>query len=100
MNYGLWLLADTSGQITLTGWSETSTDAAVPDSTTKTDHWPTYVLCRDRAQLATRLDELGLDLAPGAVLSDLDNAWDVYLHHPDIAALRIQLDRENSTTDT
>lgn len=97
MDYGLWLLTDTSGRITLTGWSETSTDTNSLDAPAKIDHWPTYVLCSDRAQLSTRLQELGLDLAPGMDLGNLDKAWDVYLRHPDIAALRTQLDREKAT---
>lgn len=100
MDYGLWLLTDHSGRITLNGWSETTTDDASSDTPAKTDHWPPFVLCEDRAQLPERLDQLGLDLAPGANLHDLDKSWDVYLRHPDITALRAQLDRERTTTST
>lgn len=96
MDYGLWLLTDTSGRITITGWSESSTGDDSPDTSAKTDHWPTYVLCTDRTQLPARLLELGLDLAPGADLADLDKAWDVYLRHPDITALRSRLDRDRA----
>lgn len=95
MAYGLWLLAESSGAITLTGWSETST-AATPDGPAKTDHWPTYVLCSNRSQLPSRLAELGLDLDAGADLDDLDKGWDVYLRHPDIGALRTQLDHDRT----
>lgn len=98
MDYGLWLLTDSSGRITLNGWSETSAAGASSDAAPKTDHWPPFVLCEDRAQLPERLDELGLDLAPGADLNDLDKRWDVYLCHPDITALRAKLDGERSTT--
>lgn len=100
MDYELWLITDTSGRITLTGWSETSTESAHPDASAKIDHWPTYLLCGDRAQLPDRLQELGLDLAAGMDLGNLDKAWDVYLRHPDITALRTQLDREKSAADT
>jgi hypothetical protein len=93
MDYGLWLLADETGRITLTGWSETGTD---PNATTRTDHWPAYPLCDDRTQLPARLQELGLDLAPGADLNDLDRAWDVYVRHPDLTALRATLDRHKT----
>lgn len=92
MDYGLWLLANDTGQITLTGWSETG-----GDSTTRTDHWPTYPLCEDRAQLPDKLHELGLDLAPGADLSDLDKNWDVYVRHTDVTALKALLDRQNAS---
>lgn len=95
MNYGLWLLAEPSGTITLTGWSETSSEAN-PDAPAKTDHWPTYVLCSTRAELSERLLELGLDLDAGADLADLEKGWDVYLRHPDVTALRTQLDRARS----
>lgn len=100
MDYGLWLLTDPSGRITLNGWSETSADHTSPDTPAKTDHWPTFVLCEDRAQLAERLNALGLELAPGADLNDLDKSWDVYLRHCDITALRAQLDRERTATVT
>ena len=93
MEYGLWLLSDEDGQITLTGWSQTGSDSTDPDASTRTDHWPTYPLCDNRAQLPTRLQELGLDLAPGADLNDLERAWDVYLSHPDVTALKAALDR-------
>lgn len=96
MDYGLWLLTDPSGQISLTGWSETSADATHPDTSVKSDHWPVYALCTDRAQLPDRLRELGLELDAGADLGDLDRQWDVYLRHPDITALRTQLDRERT----
>ena len=96
MDYGLWLLTDDAGQITLTGWSETSSEAS-PEAPAKTDHWPTYVLCSTPAQLPERLLELGLDLDAGADLADLDKGWDVYLRHPDIAALRTRLDRDRAT---
>lgn len=96
MDYGLWLLAEPSGTITLTGWSETSSDAS-PDAPAKTDHWPTYVLCSTRDQLPARMLELGLDLDAGADLDDLAKGWDVYLRHPDVTALRTQLDRDRST---
>lgn len=93
MDYGLWLLTDPTGRITLTGWADTGTDT---DPTSRTDHWPTYDLCESRDQLPTRLHELGIDLAPGADLSDLDKSWDVYVRHPDIAALKAALDRQRA----
>ena len=96
MDYGLWLLSDETGRITLTGWSETGSDSTDPNATTRTDHWPTYPLCDDRAQLPARLQELGLDLAPGADLDDLDRAWDVYVRHPNLTALRAALDRQKT----
>jgi hypothetical protein len=94
MDYGLWLLADETGRITLTGWSETGGPEAANGAAPKTEHWPIYTLCDDRAELPARLAELGLDLAPGADLNDLDRAWDVYVQHPDVASLRDALDRE------
>ena len=93
MDYGLWLLSNETGQITLTGWSQTGSDSTNPDASPRTDHWPTYPLCEHRAQLPARLRELGLDLAPGADLNDLERAWDVYLSHPDVTALKAALDR-------
>lgn len=96
MDYGLWLLCDQSGRISLTGWSELGNDNAE----TRTDHWPAYPLCEDRALLPTRLSELGLDLAPGADLNDLDKAWDVYVRHADVAALRAELERRKSDRTT
>lgn len=95
MDYGLWLLSDGTGRITLTGWSETG-DSTDPDATTRTDRWPAYPLCDDRAQLPARLQELGLDLAPGADLNDLDRAWDVYVRHPDLTTLKAALDRHKT----
>ena len=62
MDYGLWLLADETGGITLTGWSETATAGAASEAAPKTYHWPIYTLCEDRAELPARLTELGLDL--------------------------------------
>lgn len=50
-----------------------------------------YTLCH-RSQLTQRLDDLGLTLAPGADLNDLDMRWDVYLNHADPTALKAQLD--------
>ena len=96
MDYGLWLLSDETGRITLTGWSETGSDSTDPNATTRTDHWPTYPLCDDRAQLPARLTELGLHLAPGADLNDLDRAWDVYVRHPNLTALRAALDHQKT----
>ncbi|OFJ51867.1 hypothetical protein BEL07_20630 [Mycolicibacterium grossiae] len=96
MDYGLWLLTDPTGRITLTGWAETSAAGPDPDAPGRTDHWPTYDLCESRDQLPARLQELGLDLAPGADLNDLDKAWDVNLRHPDIAALKSALDRQRT----
>ena len=90
VNYGLWLLRDDTGTITLTGWSETIN----PDGATKTEHWPTYALCNDATELPYRLQELGIDLAAGHRLDDLDKEWDVYVRHPDIRALRALLDAE------
>lgn len=90
MAYRLWLLADESGQITLTGWSEPQDEAAGA----RADHWPVYPLSCDRAQLPNRLAELGLDLDVGAALDDLDRQWDCYVRHPDVGALRAQLDKE------
>ena len=49
-----------------------------------------------RPLLPARLEELGLDLAPGADLNDLDRAWDVYVRHPDLTALRAALDRQKT----
>lgn len=95
MNYGLWLLANHDGTITLTGWAET-TPAADPDAPPNTEYWPTYPLCKSRQQLPARLDELGLQLAAGAHLNDLDNDWDVYVEHPDLKALRAILDNERA----
>lgn len=83
--YGLWLGSTPDGQITLHGWTEPAT------GTGRTEHWPTYTLCH-RTQLAQRLDELGLSLAPGHHITDLDMRWDVYLTHDDPAALRTILD--------
>lgn len=97
MDYGLWLLTDSAGQITLTGWSESTADTDA-HTDAKTDHWPTYILCRTRAQLQDRLHDLGLDLAPGAAIADLDKDWDVYLRHPDITALRTQLERDKNAS--
>lgn len=97
MDYGLWLIAEPSGTITLHGWSETSANAS-PDTPAKTDHWPTYVLCATSAELPARLHELGLDLDAGADLADLDRGWDVYLRHPDIALLRTRLDSARTTS--
>ena len=34
MDYGLWLLSDETGRITLTGWSETGSDSTDPNATT------------------------------------------------------------------
>lgn len=95
MDYGLWLVRDNTGTITLTGWSETAATTGLNGST-KTDHWPTYTLCRDPHQLPSRLAELGLDLAAGHDLNDLDKDWDVYVCHPDIVALRAALDNERA----
>ena len=97
MDYGLWLLTDTSGRITLTGWSETGGDSTNPNAPSRTDHWPTYPLCEDRAQLPGKLHELGLDLAPGADLSDLDKNWDVYVRHADVTALKAALDSRKAS---
>ena len=94
MDYGLWLLTDETGQITLTGWSEAPADDTLPDAAPKTDHWPRYTLCEDRSALPVRLTELGLHLAPGADLNDLDRSWDVYVQHPDLTELRAALDRQ------
>ena len=96
MDYGLWLLRDDTGTTTLTGWSETATTATNPDAPTKTEHWPTYTLCHDPNQLPSRLAELGLDLAAGHDLNDLNKDWDVYVRHPNITALRALLDTENA----
>jgi hypothetical protein len=96
MDYGLRLLTDPTGRISLTGWAETDTNGSDPDAPGRTDHWPTYDLCESREELPARLEELGLDLAPGADLNDLDKAWDVYLRHPDIAALKTTLDRQRT----
>ena len=96
MDYGLWLLSDETGRITLTGWSETGSDSTDAGAATRAERWPTYPLCDDRARLPARLQELGLDLAPGADLNDLDRAWDVYVRHPDITALKAALDRQKT----
>lgn len=96
MDYGLWLLTDPTGRITLTGWAETGTNSADPDAPGRVDHWPTYYLCENREQLPARLQELGLDLAAGADVNDLDKAWDVYVRHPDIAALKATLDHQRA----
>lgn len=96
MDYGLWLLREPTGTITLTGWSETSGAATSPTASAKTDHWPLYTLCSEPSQLPTRLAELGLELAAGHDLSDLDKNWDVYLRHPDVPALRAALDTERA----
>lgn len=92
MTYRLWLVSEETGQITLTGWSESEGAA----SRTKTDHWPRYKLCAAANQLPARLAELGIDLDAGADLSDLSRHWDCYVRHPDIAALRAQLDQDKS----
>ncbi len=97
MDYGLRLLIDPTGRITLSGWAETGASGTDPDAPVRTDHWPTYDLCGTRDQLPARLQELGLELAPGADLNDLDKAWDVYVRHPDIAALKATLDRQRAT---
>ncbi|OCB23959.1 MULTISPECIES: hypothetical protein [Mycobacterium] len=96
MDYGLWLLREPTGAITLTGWSETPGTATDSAAAGKTEHWPTYTVCREPSQLSARLAELGLDLAAGHDLSDLDKDWDVYVRHPDIAALRAALDTERA----
>lgn len=88
MDYGLWLLATNDGTITLTGWVETTPAT--------TENWPTYRICSDRQQLPARLDELGLTLAAGAHLDDLDHDWDVYVEHRDLKALRAQLDNDRT----
>lgn len=91
-DYRLWLVLADDSRITITGWSETSPNGSGPAS-----YWPEYPLCESAAQLPERLAEFGLDLAPGAVLTDLDRAWDVYVQHPDITALRTALTRRTST---
>ncbi len=96
MDYGLWLLSDDAGTIILTGWSETADSDADPTAATKAEHWPIYTICQDRARLPDRLAELGLDLAPGVFIGDLDKEWDVYVRHHDIAALRTRLDSEQT----
>lgn len=96
MDYGLRLLSDDAGRITLSGWSQT--DDSGPATSAKADHWPAYTLCVDRTQLPNRLTELGLELAPGADINDLEKSWDVYVRHPDITALRARLDRERTRT--
>ena len=56
MDYGLWLLSDENGRITLTGWSETGSDGSpIPTPPPGPSHWPSYPLCDDRAQLPARL---------------------------------------------
>ena len=100
MDYRLWLLADQHGHITLNGWSETGSDHARADAEVKTDHWPAYPLGDDPAQLPDLLAELGLILAPGADLADLARSWDVYLQHPDPAALRTTLDKQRTDRAT
>lgn len=92
MAYGLWLLTDDGGRIILHGWSDPDTEAPI----NRTDHWPIYTLCQDRTQLSERLDKLGLTLAPGADLGDLDKGWDVYVRHPDLGFLRARLDRDST----
>ena len=49
MDYSPWLLSDETGRITLTGRSESGSDSIDPNTSTRTDHWPTYPLCDDRA---------------------------------------------------
>ncbi|KEF94861.1 hypothetical protein K883_05285 [Mycobacterium sp. TKK-01-0059] len=96
MDYGLWLLREPTGAITLTGWSETPSVATSPAASSKTEHWPAYTLCSEPSHLPSRLTELGLDLAAGHDLSDLDKDWDVYVRHPDIDALRAALDAQRA----
>lgn len=98
MDYRLWLKADTTGRITLHGWSDTGGQA--PDGQSKAQHWPVYQLCEDTAQLPQRLTELGLDLDAGADLGDLHRAWDVYLRHPDLPSLRATLDEQGARDTT
>lgn len=97
MDYALWLLSDDAGRITLTGWAESGAEGDATAAETRTDHWPTYLLCEDRTALSARLQELGLDLAPGADLNDLARGWDVYVRHPDIKVLRASLDARRSS---
>ena len=83
MDYGLWLDTCPDGKVTLKGWTDTGAG--------RTDHWPPYTLCT-RADLPARLSELGLVLAAGHDLTDLDEQWDVYVHHENPAQLRAHLD--------
>jgi len=87
MTYRLWLLTDPAGQIALTGWSDSDTN----NRDSQPDHWPAYPLCQTHTQLTGRLTELGIELAPGADLNDLNKHWDVYVRHPDINTLRKRL---------
>lgn len=91
-DYRLWLVLTDHGRITITGWSEGSPNGGGPVS-----YWPEYPLCESIAQLPERLAEFGLELAPGAALTDLGRAWDVYVQHPDVTALRTALTRRDST---
>jgi hypothetical protein len=87
----LWLLIGAQGTVTLTGLSESETATGA-----RTEHWPAYPLCDHAEQLPARLEELGLTLAPGAQLSDLDHRWDVYVRHTNPVALRAQLEDQSS----
>jgi hypothetical protein len=80
----LMITTHPDGHVTLKGWIET------PNG--RTEHWPTFTLCQSRADLPERLAELGLALAAGHDLTDLDQQWDVYLHHADPTQLRAHLD--------
>lgn len=90
VEYKLWLICDSSGAISLTGWSETINNASSA-AAIRLDQWPIFPLCADRAKLHHRLAELGLQPAPGFSIDDLDRQWDVYVCHPDITALRERL---------
>lgn len=96
MDYGLWLLRDADGAITLTGWSQTTSSETASTTTAKVEQWPTYILSHDRANLPERLAELGLDLAPGHMITDLDKDREVYVTHSDTNALRTRLDNQQT----
>lgn len=95
--FALWLTAAGNGAIELTGWVEDAPDLNTAETAARTDYWPDYLISRDRQQLPTRLEQLGLQLAAGALLSDLDKDWPVYLTHPDLPALRARLDNERTS---
>ncbi|WP_293003323.1 hypothetical protein [Mycobacterium sp.] len=95
-DYGLWLLATDSGGVELTGWVETAPTNSLSEGRSSTEYWPDYTICRDRQQLPTRIKELGLRLAAGSLLTDLDKDWTVYVTHPDLKALRAQLDNDRA----
>lgn len=88
MTYSIYLRAEDDGTVILNVLTENSTNRPRPD------HWPAYTLCQNPDEVPNRLTELGLTLAAGSHLTDVAKRYCVYLHHPDLTALRAQLDSD------